>query len=463
MTNSPNIAFLAPHTTDFPIPDDWQRYETVAQLTQANCDVIVIDMPQEGLERAIVELRKSIYPLNLIFSARPANGPLFEQLGDGMLPEATDAVLPLYRLWQQRLHSFNRGQPSTTTEERVLAWLWSRPRSALVPVRAPRQAIPYYYPLVDVLTEDNTINAFSWLQLMQQQGLFAEGELLDRLRQCRECSSTRLNYIDVCPDCQTIDIARQPSLHCFTCGHVAPQESFLKNGTLECPNCLTRLRHIGSDYDRPLENLRCRSCNAFFEEPLVEAHCLDCQHINAPEDLKVREIRRYSLTELGRLKCRQGLTSSLRDDHFDQLNLINNGAFRTLLNWQIQLTHRYKSHATSLMAIKFENLEAAMEQVGEAGGIAAIDTLVSRIREAIRETDRCTRSKENLLWLLLPNTDIEGREALRNRILELAQLLPIAEHSGFRVVVDGYTLPMELLPQEDAELVMARLAGKLGA
>nr|WP_309294963.1 hypothetical protein [Aeromonas caviae] len=30
---------------------------------------------------------------------------------------------------------------------------------------------------------------------------------------------------------------------------------------LLCPNCFSRLRHIGSDYDRPLENYRCR-CDA---------------------------------------------------------------------------------------------------------------------------------------------------------------------------------------------------------
>ncbi|MFD2883408.1 hypothetical protein ACFS4T_13870 [Pseudomonas lini] len=133
-----------------------------------------------------------------------------------------------------------------------------------MPCATPKSPQHYRYPLLEALADAEQVNPFVWLSLMVQHDWLEEGVLVDRVRLCSDCGSGRLNYIDVCAECQAMDISRQPSLHCFTCGHVGHQESFLKDGLLLCPNCLNRLRHIGSDYDRPLENYRCRSCQAFF-------------------------------------------------------------------------------------------------------------------------------------------------------------------------------------------------------
>ena len=40
----------------------------------------------------------------------------------------------------------------------------------------------------------------------------------------------------------------------------ARRRTFLSSGALACPKCTTRLRHIGADYDRPLENHTCNVC-----------------------------------------------------------------------------------------------------------------------------------------------------------------------------------------------------------
>ena len=129
---------------------------------------------------------------------------------------------------------------------------------------------------METIAGQSSLSSHSWLQQKQQENLLEAGELLDRLRQCPSCSSSRLNYVDVCPECHALDIVREPSLHCFVCGHVGPQQAFLKGDALVCPNCLSQLRHIGSDYDRPLENYRCRSCGAFFVDAEVDVRCIDC-------------------------------------------------------------------------------------------------------------------------------------------------------------------------------------------
>jgi hypothetical protein len=47
-------------------------------------------------------------------------------------------------------------------------------------------------------------------------------------------------------------------------------------------------------------------------------------------------------------------------------------------------------------------------QEGEGRTIAMLDTLVERLMQVIRDTDRCMRGSEDVLWLLLPQTSARG-------------------------------------------------------
>lgn len=370
---------------------------------------------------------------------------------------------PLWQLWNERFGLFNRGALPERFEARVLAWLWLRPQSAVYAVRSVSVAQHYHYPLLEALGDDETPNAFTWLQLMTQQGWLEEAELLDRVRLCVGCGSGRLNYVDVCPECQTLEIARQPSLHCFTCGHVGPQEHFLKDGLLLCPNCLSRLRHIGSDYDRPLENYRCRSCQSFFVDADIEARCLDCGLAHAPDKLRVREVRNYRLAEAGRLRCRQGYGSNaVEANQFSQLNLLTRKAFHELLNWQLQQVRRYKQPAFSLLGLRFVNLAATISELGELRGHALVDGLVEHLQEAVRDTDRCSRVSEEILWVMMPHTDASGVAVVRQRLAQNVERLA-SEHIGrLQLRQASFTAPDDLLEQEDAALLLARLGGELG-
>ena len=341
--------------------------------------------------------------------------------------------------------------------------LWLHPHGAIHAVRDAGVAQHYHYPLLEALEDDESPNAFAWLQLMTQQGWLEEGELVDRVRLCVGCGSGRLNYVDVCPECQTLEIARQPSLHCFTCGHVGAQEHFLKDGLLLCPNCFSRLRHIGSDYDRPLENYRCRSCQAFFVDAEVEARCLDCGQAHAPDKLRVREVRHFRLAEAGRLRCRQGYSASVAEtDQFGALNLLNQKSFHELLNWQLQLVRRYKQPAFSLLGLRFVNLAATISALGELRGHALVDSLVERLQEAVRDTDRCSRVSEEILWIMMPHTDAAGLAVVRKRLQEGAERLASEQIGQLQLRQIGFTAPADLLEQEDAALLLARLNGELG-
>ena len=93
--------------------------------------------------------------------------------------------------------------------------------------------------------------------------------------------------------------------------------------------------------------------------------------------------------------------------------------------------------------------------------MALLDGLMDRIQEAIRETDRCTRTNEEQLWLLLPHTDHDGMQQLRRRLGSLAGRFHDQDELAFDIRIAGLAIPTDLLGQEDASLLMARLGGEV--
>ncbi|MDF3832337.1 diguanylate cyclase [Cupriavidus basilensis] len=438
------------------------RFDSVGDLlTDARrYDVVLLDLPGSAAGEALREMRRHpAYGFTLAYCCQDED-PLCEALGDGPVP--ADLGLLEWQTWRTRYAALGEAQIQERFETRVLAWLWLRPPRQLRAVRNPQVPEHYEYPLLAALAGADAGSPLPLLQLMTQEGYIAEQVLVDRLRLCVSCGSGRLNYIDVCPDCQSIAISREPSLHCFVCGHVGAQEQFLKDGVLVCPNCLTRLRHIGSDYDRPMENYRCRSCRAFFVDAKVQARCLDCGHTHAPDELRVYEVRNYRLTEAGHLRCRQGFnTGMLASAGFNALGLVSISTFRYLLEWLMQMQARYKEPAFSLLGLRFVNFPQALAKMGEQRANLLVDNLVKRMIAGLRTTDRCTRTNDECLWLLLPCTDKEGLESVRQRILKLRELFAESGANEIELRVVSASAPDDLLEREDAELLMARLAGDL--
>jgi GGDEF domain-containing protein len=438
-----------------------EHFADIASLLAAPAfDVVLLDLPAAYAGRVLRKLRTiPPYRYSLIYCCRDQNG-WCEALGDGACPVDSSEIRALWGVWRERYKLFVQGSATERFESRVLSWLWLRDNAHIYALRDPEVPQHYRYPLLDALADSEQINPFVWLSLMVQQDWLEEGVLVDRVRLCSECGSGRLNYIDVCAECQALDISRQPSLHCFTCGHVGPQENFLKDGVLLCPNCLNRLRHIGSDYDRPMENYRCRSCQAFFVDADVQARCLDCGLSHTPDKLRVREVRDFRLAEAGRFRCRQEFSDqSVR--HFGRLNLLGGKDFYDLLTWQIQVVRRYPVPAFSVLGLRFVNLASTLSRLGEHHGHAFIDSVAERLKETVRDTDRCSRSTEEYFWIMLPHTDDTGLETVKQRLSRVAELFSAPEVSDISLRVVSITAPQDLLEQEDGELLLARLASEL--
>lgn len=333
-----------------------------------------------------------------------ANGQFDSNYGEHLMQYHT-------RLTQSRLRH------GDDPEFRLLNWLWLSGLS-LTAHAVPSQPELYHYPLLSAWGI-KAQESFAWLTNLKQKGWIAPQRLINRTRYCPRCDSGHLNYIDVCPRCRSLDIAHRSSLHCFNCGHVGPKDAFLGNGQLGCPNCLTQLRHIGVDYDRPIENQGCHSCDHSFVDAEVEAHCLHCDTASRLDNLKVRNIYGYELAPAGRTLVRQGELQNL-------FNLVpgermGQGQFYWLIDWQNQLARRH-GHQHAVLAIEMTNLDAFLKAEGETKGFARLDALLERLKGLIRVTDACSNYTAQGLLLFLPYTAIQQVRVVVAKLREIEGL-----------------------------------------
>ena len=227
-----------------------------------------------------------------------------------------------------------------------------------------------------------------------------------------------------------------------------------------CPNCRSKLRHIGADYDRPMENYVCRDCGRSFVEPAVIARCLTCGAENDPDALVPREIHALRLAPRGRTAARTG---SLEDIYalLDNLNYVRPHHFEALVDWLLALCRRHREERFSLLGIRLRNIETLTDQLGRHRVAELIDGFAVRLREAIRRTDLSTRSSQRNLWLLLPKTDCPACTLLFQRVSEIGDQTRQPEGPQLEFDLVTFNAPDEIMPGESARLLMARLMGTI--
>lgn len=424
--NQPKVAFVrqsAPATRQTGL---FAHYIDATALLKdpVDFDIVVIDQTAEltGLSLRLLRMN-SRYRFKLLY-AIDQSCPSNFSLSDGEPPRLIGRMRNTWIALSERLDAFNSGSYPESFETRTLAYLWMRENTTIRAVGNTKLNQHYHYPLLEAMMGQEKSHAFTWLSLMEAKGLLAPLKIVDRIRLCKGCHSSRLNYVDVCPECNHLDIQRQPAIHCFTCGHINHQDKFIKNGVMDCPKCLTRLRHIGSDYDRPMENYSCNGCDAFFVDAKVEARCLECGECHEPSELRQQVVNDYVLTEKARMLCRNGLFFEQHlDEQFVRGNFVSFDHFKNLLAWQLQMVKRYAEFRFTLLGIHASNLSSLMERLGVVKGNAFAENLVERVSSTLRETDRASRSHDDFLWVMLPHTDLKGARKIEPRLREVQQSL----------------------------------------
>ncbi len=393
---------------------------------------------------------------SLCFATDPV-APFDDLLLDGQLPQPP-VLLEAVNQVGNLLKSLKSNETYITHQGRFIKYLWLRPDFILRPHHEWRHPRFYRYPLLEALSQDGS-DSFEWLRNLANNKIIEALTMVDRQRECAYCRSAHLSFIDVCPNCLSIDIKLQASLHCFTCGCVDVQDNFMQSGTIVCPKCHTHLRHIGSDYDRPIENYRCQSCSQSFIEGDVRVRCAMCEKEASPGDLILNEVHSWRLSDKGRMIAFRGEVFDLSSG-FDQLDFISRELFIHDLDWMIVTSQRYLNVQFSLFGIYFANLPDLVELFNHARLLQMLESFAQRLRSLLRTPDLSTRTSENMLWLLLPNTDEQGLNGFQKRIeSSMKMLLEESEHKlDFRFI--GIS-SKDISNKENAQLLLARLAGEL--
>lgn len=336
-------------------------------------------------------------------------------------------------------------------------YLFLRPFVALTPLRDFRAHQAYRYPLAEAFADGP--HPESLIGVLMDRGWLEQGHLVDRLRRCDACESAHLNYVDLCPCCNGLNIRNSLFIHCFTCSHVAPQEAFFAGGALSCPNCHARLRHIGVDYNRPLEQMDCQDCGSCFAEARVVARCLACGKVDDPEKLPVLTVAAYTLSDAGRQVAREGGEVRWYAGLSPAYRIFTPESFADAVDWMTNLARRHGAPWFTLLGIRVEFAPGAAD-FGSVSLREMREAFLERIREQMRDTDLLTQVGPSLVWVGLPHTDQDGALALLGKISALAETVQVEGLAALDI--SGHVFTVEDLPEGSITVAfLGSLGGRL--
>ncbi|MBM4892760.1 diguanylate cyclase [Vibrio parahaemolyticus] len=354
--------------------------------------------------------------------------PYSRCIADGVFEEVESKKV--WRSIQSKIDSID--EPDVL--DPLIGWLGVNRQRRVSALKSLESMSIYSFPIIDLLFPD-IYSTYRYVLSEQGRGVLEPEALIDRIRVCSHCNSGHLNYVEVCPDCSSIDIDSQSSLHCFTCGHVGEQHSFQRRGKLECPKCLTQLRHIGVDYDRPLENHVCHSCSSLFVEAATISQCLSCDSKIKVEELVVRKIYQYRLGEVGEYIFQHG--KSIQAPELSIKGKVEVSFFQNLLAWLNKVALRHKEQHL-LLGLHLPTIDEYGKQYGDAKLFSLMDQLTRRLSGLFRDTDICCQYKQDVLLVLMPNTTNASLSVLQQKLSDLGDLV---EDEEFELDVFAWDLP----------------------
>ena len=400
---------------------------------------------------AVLSIRHSTYWASPVFTDDANNkNPLLD--GTKTLDEAIVSAQRMYDL----LSSLKLDLRILQIDEKIMLYQYIREQSELKPALDRCSKRLYRYPVIDVLSQTEGAADTVLIDLLKRRTLVPK-HLLDRTRECPHCGSAHPHFIDVCPHCESIEIRKAPALHCFTCGHVGPETDLQTPNGMICPQCNTRLRHIGVDYDRPLTQYACQSCHHVFIEPNIKANCLDCGARNLPEQLIPRDICTLVLSVQGRTLLRSGTI----DESFANVkttNFVVGTYFRYILGWSLTIQERHPDIGFGLVLINIQNAQNIIEHIGALRGYALFDEVSARISELLRESDLATRFGEYGLWVFLPMSSTEG--FVKRLKISLAEI-SVPQISDLQAEIHMLQCPQDIARGASADEIMAILSKKV--
>lgn len=293
-------------------------------------------------------------------------------------------------------------------QARLLLYLYTRRSIRYLKPRKNKTKNSFFsYPVIDVFSQDESFDYYEWIKELKDREILKFKKFVKSFFCCSNCSSVKALFSEICFECKSEDIFLDDFLHCYACGNISPESQFMStDDELICSQCKSKLKHIGVDYDRPLESYSCMNCDSIFMEPEVITECIDCGTITSTERMKKQKVNEYTLTNKAQQYIRMNLLEYSMS-MFDDINYIVPEFFYNLIEWAYSMQDRDKAYEFSLLYIN----------IFDYVNITDISILSKSLKNALRKTDMLTRWKENQsIWAWLPNTPLEGAEIVADKL-----------------------------------------------
>lgn len=415
-----NKSFRSANTVAFNAAEDLKDKKNIVVILEANAT---------EQDKLLKQLHAQPYCWTwIIHTINPS--PLVTYLSDGLIADVNlhESIAA---------HQLKSIDIERQPKDKLLAWLLMQDTRSLLPQKSPFNLKIYSYPLLDVYVNEAN-NSQSYLMNKITKGELEKSNYVDRVRYCTGCSSNHLNYTESCPACKSSHVQTKSSLHCFTCGHVSHEDDFRSENTLGCPKCLTKLKHIGTDYDRPLEVYECMDCAHDFIEADTIVKCFCCEKTTDIDALQVEHINEYKLAP----HVKDAIFSKAATPPLLLLGELQEpGYFCSLLEWTNRFSAKREQTAL-LLKVSLNGMEAYMSSHGEAALNKLIGELRERMFKLFKDTDVSCLYKENCLLILLPMTKHSTEKLYETRLADMAASL---NESGVTLQLNAWGLPDETM------------------
>jgi hypothetical protein len=393
-----------------------------------------------------------------VISRNQLTTPEIQKLRDEFA-SCSNRLNAVQRIDQSKLSSDGQAvRPDSNLGVKILRFLYVRSEEA-VPVRGVWSSIfGYHYPKIAMFLESEDTNIFKMLQYLESQALL-QGRFHDKAHSCARCSCNFLNFREICPHCQSADLAIEDLVHHFRCGHVAPEPEFKASGDMLCPKCSRALKSLGTDYDKPSLVYTCNDCGHTFQEPDISTICYNCEHTASPEEQINATIKSYRLTSLGENAAKHGLDSLFKEVLTEKMHVVDLDTFKVFLELERNRIKRYRKSASSLIYFSILNLGSLPLELGDQAR-AVFRDLSEVVAANLRNTDVISPLNDSTYLALLMETPLEGAQTARKRLAEnITELL----RANVKLDAEVKTHAFALTGQEEAKELLTKAMDHVNA
>jgi len=327
----------------------------------------------------------------------------------------------------------NQKTDDTDIAFKILRYIYSRGEK-LSPYSSIKNKYGYSYPKIDHMLDINSNKLFEAFDFLVDHRLL-DTIFYDKAHFCNECYSGFLNFKEVCPKCNSVDISSEPLIHHFECAYVGLESEFKYENRLICPKCDKELFHIGVDYDKPSFVYRCNKCANEFQDALVQASCFNCGSRYDVDNLIKRDIYEYELTILSENSALFGFQNIFTNILETNLEILSPKIFERYVEIELYRIKRYQKSVSTLVSINLENIKNIYKDANDLQTIKKVFSQIADvIKNFLRSTDIITSFNDIMYGALLVETPLDGAKIATDRLKkEIEELIAFNIHKNYKI------------------------------